>query len=126
MVRTIDFKIRIRELEIKLFRKDLQEVDDWIDELEEFHQELSAFFSMERQLLREDKIRYELLAVRRVNTLEIARFCKYQQTINTEMECGPGYCEAWIRAHQRQRDHYKNYLKSYRIWKMKMFKKLIQ
>jgi len=127
LVNTIDLKIRIRALEILLFQNDLKEVDDWIEELESLHHELGVFFSMEKKLLREDKFRYELLALRRVNTLEIARFCKYQQSIKTQMNyTTDGYCEAWIRIHEKQRSHYKNHLRSYRVSKMDMFKNFIK
>lgn len=126
LINTVDLKIRIRALEILLFQNDLREVDDWIEELESLHHELGVFFSMEKKLLREDKFRYELLAWRRVNTLEIAGFCKYQQSIRTQMNYSKnGYCEAWIKTHEKQRNHYKDHLRGYRETKIDLLKNLM-
>ncbi|HEA29392.1 MAG TPA: hypothetical protein ENH91_05270 [Leeuwenhoekiella sp.] len=122
-----ELNVRIRELEIKLFQRDMAEADDWIEGLEGLNHELGMLLLIEKHVLRDDRIRYDLLAWRRANTLTVADLCKYQQNIKTEMEYGHGgHHIAWVKTHEKYRAKHKGHLSTYANFKIKVLGKLLK
>ena len=95
----IDFQ---RKLCIK---KDLIELNQWIDTLSEVNNELAQLKLIEMQLLKSGAIETNLLGVRRKNTLAMATLCKYEQELRSEYEYGKSdYNNTRAKEHEKKRD----------------------
>jgi len=105
----------------------MAEADEWIEGLEGLNHELGMLLLIEKHVLRDDRIRYDLLAWRRANTLTVADLCKYQQNIKTEMEYGRGgYHIAWVKTHEKYRARHKGHLSAYANFKIKVLGRLLK
>lgn len=88
-------------------KKDLIELNMWIDTLTILNTELSQLLVIEKQLLQNITIETTLLGVRRKNTLVLAALCKYEQGLNSEYEYGKViYDVKRAKEHEKKRDSY--------------------
>jgi hypothetical protein len=88
-------------------KKDLSELNLWIDALSTVHNEIEHLKLIEKQLLRNRKIEMDLKGLLRKNTLVMGMFCKYEQELKTEYEYGKReYDLIRTKEHEKKRDIY--------------------
>jgi hypothetical protein len=99
----LPYKINVhRKLCIK---KDIIELNQWIDTLSALNTELEQLKLIEKQLLKNSMIETNLLGLRRKNTLVMGMLCKYEQELNTEYEYGAKEYDGFReKEHEKKRD----------------------
>lgn len=118
-----DTKIEVhRKLCIK---KDLDELNVWLGNLEQFNHELDQWHIIEQQLIKNRSIASTIQALRRKNVLNMASFCKYEKQLHTEFEYGSTiYDINRSKMHDRKREHYVQLIGEFSSFKNHMLKVL--
>jgi len=106
-------------------RKDLNELDLWMQTLEFFNFELDHFSIIEKQLVCNSRASNLIQALRRKNVLNMAALCKYEQELKVEFEYGKtDYDIVRARIHEAKRNQYSKLTKEQHAFKMIFFKEL--
>lgn len=101
-----------RRLAIK---KDLIELSQWMESVEDINADLGYFKIIERQLLQNSTIASGLVGFRRKNTLLMGLFCKYEQELKKEYEYGKRvYDLPRAKEHERYRNQYATLIEEFK------------
>tara|TARA_R110002051_G_C8418717_1_gene451426 strand:+ start:180 stop:560 length:381 start_codon:yes stop_codon:yes gene_type:complete len=110
---------------IQLFNKDIEELNLWMTHLENLTTEINQLAVIEKQLLKNIDINYNLLAFRRKNTLFMASIFRQEQRLLKEKEYGhETYSLKWNREHDLHRSLFTQHLKEFRALQSTVYKKL--
>ena len=110
---------------IQLFNKDIEELNLWMTHLENLTTEINQLAVIEKQLLKNIDINYNLLAFRRKNTLFMASIFRQEQRLLKEKEYGhETYNLKWNREHDLHRSLFTQHLKAFRALQSTVYKKL--
>ncbi|KAA3624423.1 MAG: hypothetical protein DWP94_03670 [Flavobacterium sp.] len=86
-------------------KKDLIELGGWINTLERVNEEINYLNIIDKQLVKDSKIGYNLQAIRRKNTLMMGLLCSYEKELNTEYEYGKlRYDLSRAKLHEKKRE----------------------
>ncbi|MFC4689940.1 hypothetical protein ACFO5T_05820 [Dokdonia genika] len=95
---------RYRRLAIK---KDLIELNQWMEAVEDINEDLAQFKIIEHQLVQNSSIASGILGFRRKNTLVMGLLCKYEQDLKKEYEYGKReYDLPRAKEHEKYRDYF--------------------
>ena len=117
METTLPYKIEShRKLCIK---KDLIELGQWIDTIENINSELDHLKLIEQQLIKSSSIQINLQGLRRKSILVMGSLCQYEQELRKEFEYGKReYDLARAKEHEKRRDHYSAVIEEFRKLKI--------
>ncbi len=123
METTLIYKIEAhRKLCIK---KDLIELSQWIDTIENINAELDHLKLIEKQLIQNNTIRIHFQGLRRKNTLVMGSLCQYEQELRKEFEYGKQeYDLARAKEHENRKDHYSALILEFRKLKRIIYENL--
>lgn len=123
----IDLLKRIEKHRQLCIKKDLFDLSNWIDTLTYINTEISLLKTICQQQLKEYSVQGHFNAVRRKNTLLLAKLCKYEQQLHTDYEYGKKeYDVQRFREHEAKRNSYYSFLKEFRTFKKAIYKALGQ
>lgn len=92
-------------------KKDLIELGSWINTLERVNEEINYLKIIDKQLIKDSKIAYNLQAIRRKNTLMMGLLCSYEKELNTEYEYGKlRYDLSRAKLHEKKRESLDSYV----------------
>lgn len=108
-------------------KKDLNELNLWLNTLEHFNNELSYFSIIEKQLIHNASISSLIQGLRRKNVLSMATFCKYDQELKNEYEYGTTeYNVLRAKKHEKKRAQYVQLIQEFNTLKTHIYKALIK
>lgn len=115
------------ELNRKLFiKKDILEVRQWIQSLEDNNLLLSHFLNLEKQLIQQPTIAAGIITFRSKNTLTIGQMCKYELELKQEFDNGSAtYDQQRALLHEKKRSLFKDLNKEQSQLSNKVFEKLL-
>ncbi|WP_416441600.1 hypothetical protein ACH3O9_14315 [Leeuwenhoekiella sp. A16] len=106
-------------------KKDLIELSQWIDTIENINAEFDHLKLIEKQLIQNNTIRIHLQGLRRKNTLVMGSFCQYEQELRKEFIYGKQeYDLARAKEHEKRRDHYSVLIHEFRKLKRIIYENL--
>ncbi|WP_141675456.1 hypothetical protein [Formosa haliotis] len=106
-------------------KKDIVETAQWTDYLEFMNTELNAFSSINRQLVKSEKIQHAIQDFRRKNMLNMADLCRYDQVLRQELDYGKTeYDTQRAKLHEKKRDEYLILVREFRALKTEVYNQL--
>jgi hypothetical protein len=86
-------------------KKDLIELSQWSDVIEDINTDLDHFKIIERQLIKSTSMANHLQGLRRKNTLVMGALCQYERELRKEFEFGKrDYDINRAKEHEKKRD----------------------
>lgn len=122
---TLPYKL---ETQRKLFiKKDLGELNLWLNNLEGINVELDYFSIIEKQLIRNHPTLKLIQGLRRKNVLCMAMLCKYNQDLKNEYEYGKTeYDLSKAQIHEKKREEYLKFIQEFNNFKNTFYKFLMK
>ena len=111
---------------IQLFNKDIKELNFWMMQLEQLTLEINQLTAIEKKLLKNNSLNYNLLAFRRKNTLFLAALFRQEQRLQKEKEYGSGiYNLDWNHEQDMQRNQFINHFREFKALQNIIYERLI-
>ncbi|EAS18754.1 hypothetical protein BBFL7_01017 [Flavobacteria bacterium BBFL7] len=108
-------------------RKDLIELSQWMESIEDINLEIEQFKLVEKQLIKSDTLVTDLVGLRRKNTLVMGSFCNYELDLKKEYEFGKReYDLSRAKEHEKRRYQYLQLIQEFKILKNKIHTELMK
>lgn len=108
-------------------RKDLIELNQWMESMEDINLEIDQFKLIEKQLIKNESIAADLVGLRRKNTLVMGSLCSYELDLKKEYEYGKReYDLPRAKEHEKRRDQYSQLALEFKELKKKLFFELVK
>ncbi|MCM4172350.1 hypothetical protein DHD32_12720 [Arenibacter sp. TNZ] len=109
-----------------MIKKDKDEVNNWMDDLEYMNEELEYLLEIEDRILNNAALYEELQTLQKENTLNLRTLFRYNGAIKGALECDTVECDAfYLSKHERNRKLYLNHKKKYRNVKSKVLSNIL-
>lgn len=106
-------------------KKDLIELNDWIETLSIINEEIDYLHVLEKNLIKDHSLQLSLKSLRRKNTLLMAIHCKYEKSLKTEYEYGKeAYDFRRAKEHEKKRITHSAFTIEFSVLKKKFYQKL--
>lgn len=106
-------------------KKDLFELNDWIETLTIINEEIDYLHVLEKNLIKDHSLQMSLKSVRRKNTLLMAIHCKYEKSLKIEYEYGKGvYDLRRAKEHEKKRLVHSSFTSEFARLKKILYQKL--
>lgn len=107
-------------------RKDIIELSQWIDTIEDINIDIDHLKILENQLIKNKSLAANLFGLRRKNTLIMGVLCKYDLELKKEFEWSKReYDVTRAKEHEKKRDQYTELIQEYRAIKTTVFTQLM-
>ncbi|MBF4984355.1 hypothetical protein FNJ87_17270 [Nonlabens mediterrranea] len=108
-------------------RKDLIELSQWMESIDDINLEIEQFKLVEKQLIKSDTLVTDLVGLRRKNTLVMGSFCNYELDLKKEYEFGKReYDLSRAKEHEKKRYQYLQLIQEFKILKNKIHTELMK
>lgn len=104
-------------------QKDIVELNQWMQIIEESNTEINALITIEKHLINKNTIHVNLLGLRRKNTLVMASMCNYEQELKYELEYTRNeYNTLRSKTHEIKRTEFLRVFSEYQTLKNEIYK----
>jgi len=109
-----------------MIKKDMDEVINWVDDLEYINEELEYLLEIEDRMLNNAALYEELQDLQRENNINLRTLNLYNGAIRGAIECDTIECDAfYLSKHERNRKLYLNHKIKYRNVKSKLLSNIL-
>ncbi|RXG24549.1 hypothetical protein [Leeuwenhoekiella aequorea] len=110
---------------IQLFNKDIKELNFWMMQLEQITLEINQLTPIEKRLIKNNSLNYNLLAFRRKNTLFLATLFRQEQRLQKEKDYGSQvYSPDWNHEQDMQRNQFLNHFREFKALQNLVYERL--